>query len=277
MKWLIKIHCTFILKIPDVHLLHLYLHFVLLFQPLLRYGCIVLCWLLSALPVASSWWMEGPSLVQMTVRGDLFISFQDCYWLCVCLCVRACILSLTFLYPDSLRQMTLTSAQSSEGCLLVWFSFILHKVKLETTVSPSKTGIIDVMESIKCFILVLLHLLTSPPTPCWRWLGSNSIWGVMAVVITIFLWLTQGLGHKSHLTTVSLLLPDHKPFRLSAQHKFECGTSLESLADSKYETLSQTKGGFEKKKDAGSGPALLQALSVITAESWCWMSEKDTW
>lgn len=99
----------------------------------------------------------------------------------------------------------------------------------------------------------------------------------MAVAITIFLWLTQGLGHKSHLTTVSLLLPDHKPFRLSAQHKFECGTSLESLADSKYETLSQTKGGFEKKKDAGSGPALLQALSVITAESWCWMSEKDTW
>lgn len=104
----------------------------------------------------------------------------------------------------------------------------------------------------------------------------------MAVAITIFLWLTQGLGHKSHLTTVSLLLPDHKPFRLSAQHKFECGTqTLESLADSKYETLSQTKGGFEKKKDAGSGPALLQALSVITAESWCWMSEnvgeKDTW
>ena len=87
MKRLVKIHCTFILKIPDVHLLHLYLHSFLLFQPLLRYGCIVLCWLLSALPVANSWWMEGPLLVQMTARGDLFISFQDCYWLCVCLCV----------------------------------------------------------------------------------------------------------------------------------------------------------------------------------------------
>ena len=87
MKRLVKIHCTFIVKIPDVHLLHLYLHSFLLFQPLLRYGCIVLCWLLSALPVANSWWMEGPLLVQMTARGDLFISFQDCYWLCVCLCV----------------------------------------------------------------------------------------------------------------------------------------------------------------------------------------------
>lgn len=58
---------------------------------------------------------------------------------CVCVCMN-----LAFLFPDSLRQMTWRQPRA-EGCLLVWFSFIFDKVKMET-VPPSLTGIINVIE-----------------------------------------------------------------------------------------------------------------------------------